>query len=220
MRILLHKLLTRRRQYANILNNEVTVGYFDKTNSMPILGALMGFFLLSGTAVTPSALADVPVPLSPSYAVTLTAYNAVRSQTDDDPLVTASGAYSNPEVVAARSQDLADELPFGTIIEIDGPSSPGNSCGYNVVSPFVGYRVVADTMNARYSNYVDILFNTKTNYTQTDGSKKNASSVLGVCKGATVRVVGFVDISHPSHLPKTQAELIVLVTGDHSLAIK
>ena len=178
----------------------------------------MGFFLLSGAAAAPSALADSPVPL-PSYNVTLTAYNAVRSQTDDDPFMTASGAYSNPEVVAARSQDLADKLPFGTIIEIDGPDSPKNSCGYDAVSKHVGYRVIADTMNARYTNYVDILFNTKTNYTLDDGSKKNASSILGVCKGSTVRVVGFVDISHPSHMPKTQIELSALVKGDSTLAI-
>src|SRR3989344_6217950 len=97
------------------------------------LTALMGFLLLSSGALSIPAHAQAPeAPSQPSYAVTLTAYNAVAAQTDSNPLVTASGAFSNPEVVAARSQDLADELPFGTIIEIAGPSTPNNNCGYNI----------------------------------------------------------------------------------------
>ena len=60
----------------------------------------MGFLLLSsGAAAMPARAA---APTLPSYTVTLTAYNAVPAQTDSNPLETASGAYSNPEVVAAR----------------------------------------------------------------------------------------------------------------------
>jgi len=170
----------------------------------------MGFLLLSGAI---SALpAQASAPTLPNYAVTLTAYNAVPEQTDGDPLVTASGSFSNPEVVAARSRDLADELPFGTIIEIAGPSTPNNNCGYNIVEPIVGYRVIADTMNARYTSRIDILFNTKSNYLMKDGSVKNAGMMLGICNGASIRVVGHVDITHPSRLPKTQKELAGLVT--------
>ena len=89
---------------------------------MPILGTLMGFSLLLGP--TPlsfgNAAAPQPQPATPGYAVTLTAYNAVPAQTDANPLETASGMFSNPEIVAARSQNLADKLPFGTIIALDG----------------------------------------------------------------------------------------------------
>ena len=189
---------------------------------MSLLGALMGFFLLSGATPALPALASASaVPALPNYTVTLTAYNAVRSQTDDDPLVTASGAYSNPEIVAARSRDLADKLPFGTIIEIDVLSTSENSCGYDVVSPIIGYRIIADAMSARYTNYIDILFSTKSNYTMTDGSVKNASTILGVCSGTTVRVVGFIDLNHSKKIPKTQAELVALVNKtDNTLAIK
>ena len=170
------------------------------------LTALMGFLLLSGLPAHAQAPA---MSIKPSYMVTLTAYNAVPEQTDNDPLITASGAFSNPEIVAARSSDLADELPFGTIVEIAGPSVSNNSCGYKIVSPIIGYRVIADTMNARYTSRIDILFHTESNYKMSDGKIKNAGNVLGICSGASVRIVGRIDVNH---IPKTQKELTALVT--------
>lgn len=175
----------------------------------------MGFLLLSGGMQPARSVASV----LPTYAVTLTAYNAVPSQTDSNPFETASGAYSNPEVVAARSQDLGDELPFGTIIEIDGSDiSSENTCGYDVVARRIGYRVIADTMNARYTKRVDLLFNTKADYATTDKGMKNAAEILGICKGITVRVVGHVNINR---IPKTQAELVAVVNSmGKDLAVK
>ena len=171
----------------------------------------MGFLLFpGGTAALPARVPPPTVPVLPAYAVTLTAYNAVLEQTDSEPLVTASGAYSNPEVVAARSQNLAAELPFGTIIEIDGTAAAKKSCGYDIVKPLTGYRVIADTMHARYTDRIDILFSTKSNYTLAGGSVKNAGIVLGICNGAAVRVVGRVAVNR---IPETQAELAALVKG-------
>ncbi|MHB8710586.1 MAG: hypothetical protein ACYC6X_03500 [Minisyncoccota bacterium] len=183
---------------------------------MTILGALMGFLLFSGG--TTAAPTQVATSTPPSYAVTLTAYNAVPAQTDSDPLETASGAYSNPEVVAARSRNLADKLPFGTIIELDGSNiSSENTCGYSVVAPRIGYRVIADTMNAHYTDRIDVLFDTKADYA-TAGGVKNAANVLGVCKGVTVRVVGHVAINR---IPTTQVALAAIVANDDSaLAFK
>jgi 3D (Asp-Asp-Asp) domain-containing protein len=192
---------------------------------MPILGTLMGFSLLLGSASLPLGTAALSsrtapaVPEKPSYTVALTAYNAVPAQTDSTPFETASGAYSNPEVVAARTRDLADELPFGTIIEIDGPtsSSGDNDCGYDAVAKHIGYRVIEDSMNARLSNRVDVLLSTDINYTSPKGNVRNAADVLGICKGTTIRVVGYVDANH---IPKTQAELARLVNGSvKSLAL-
>jgi len=181
----------------------------------------MGIFLLSGVTLTIPASASAPtVPVLPSYPVTLTAYNAVPWQTDNDPFMTSSGLYSNPEIIVARSQDLVNELPFGTIIEIDGPSFPANSCGFNVVKPIVGYRIVADSMNARYTDRIDVLFDTGSNYTLADGRVKNAGTILGICNDSVVRVVGFIDISHLERVPETQAELEALVIGDTTLALK
>lgn len=182
---------------------------------MTAITGLMAFLLLSGAALgAVPAYAIAPAAAAPiAFAATLTGYNAVPWQTDSQPDVTASGAYSNPEVVAARSQDLAEALPFGTIIAITGPATPNNSCGYNTVAPIVGYRVIADTMNVRYTDRVDILFNTKSNYIMADGSTKNAATILGICDGATIQVVGHIDLTHVSALPKTQAELVALVDG-------
>ncbi len=184
---------------------------------MPILGALMGFLLFSGAMTAAPAQATAPA-LPTSYLVTLTAYNAVPEQTDSDPFETASGAYSNPEVVAARSGNLAQALPFGTIIEIDGQAKGENSCGFGVVAPLIGYRVIADTMNARYTDRIDVLFDTKDTYVMGDGHTEGAGSVMGICHGATVRVVGFVKIGK---IPKTQKELAALVgDGKSTLAVK
>lgn len=183
----------------------------------------MGFSLLLGAtafplvnamaspAGKPAASAAAAEEEPPSYTVALTAYNAVPEQTDETPFETASGAYSNPEIVAARTADLAEALPFGTIIEIDGSgiASGDDDCGYSMVARHIGYRVIEDGMNARLHNRVDVLFDTDINYTdKTTGKVRNAADVLGICRGATVRVVGFVDINH---LPKTQAELAALV---------
>ncbi len=182
----------------------------------------MGFFVLSGAGVTGMPMrADAPTALlSPGYLVTLTAYNAVPEQTDSDPDVTASGVFSNPEVVAARSRDLAKELPFGTVIAIDGPIGETKTCGFDIVKPSIGYRIIADTMNARYTDRIDVLFDTKDNYLMADGSTKNAGRILGICNKVEIRVVGYVDISRPSKLPKTQAELAMLVSGAGAFALK
>lgn len=175
----------------------------------------MGFLLLSGGSGAPTKTA----PELPSYAVKMTAYNAVPEQTDESPFETASGAYSNPEVVAARSKDLGAELPFGTIIEFDGSNiSRDNTCGFSVVARKVGYRVIADTMNARYINRIDVLFDTKADYATADKGMKNAAQILGICKGVTIRVVGHVDINR---IPKTQVALAKLVrAGSGELALK
>ncbi|MFA6414510.1 MAG: hypothetical protein WC217_00060 [Candidatus Paceibacterota bacterium] len=181
---------------------------------MTIFTALMGFLFLSGSNRLPAK----PAEPAPGYTVTLTAYNAVPEQTDGNPFETASGAYSNPEVVAARSQDLGDELPFGTIIEIEGADiSSGDSCGYSVVAHKIGYRVIEDTMNAKFKNRIDVLLDTNAEYKTADAGMQNAAQVLGICKGATYRVVGYVDINH---IPKTQGELAKLVSnGAKELAL-
>ena len=119
--------------------------------------------------------------------------------------------------MAARSRDLAGEMPFGTIIELDGSTvSRDNTCGYSVVAPKIGYRIIGDTMNARYTDRIDVLFDTDTDYVKPNGTKMNAARVLGICNGITVRVVGYVDINH---MPQTQAALAALVRQGGVLAL-
>lgn len=171
----------------------------------------MGFSLLFGSAALPMGVVAIEqtVPVIPGHVVTVTAYNAVPGQTDDTPFETASGAYSNPEVVAARSGNLAETMPFGTIVELDGSTiSSDGTCGFKAVAPRIGYRVIADTMSARYADRIDVLFATGANHEHAKGSAMNAAKVLGICKGVTARIVGHVDIRR---MPKTQAELVALV---------
>lgn len=80
--------------------------------------------------------------------VTLTVYNPVESQCDDTPLVTANGTKIDLEKLkkgeikyCAVSRDLLPEIPYGSIIYIEGHGE---------------YEVV-DTMNRRIKMGVDIL---------------------------------------------------------------
>jgi len=133
----------------------------------------------------------------------LTAYNAVPAQTDSNPFVTASGSFSNPEVVAARSNDLAKVLPFGTIISIERSYADTPACNYSKVSHQIGYRVIADAMNPRIINTVDVLLD-ENDTVVVHGRTVNPGIALGRCGEVTVRVVGHIGVKD---IPKTQAEL-------------
>lgn len=160
----------------------------------------MGLFILAA----PASAWTVPQAAdpAPAYVVTMTGYNAVPAQTDDDPLTTASGAFSNPDIVVARSADLADELPFGTVIEIDSASATSD-CGYSSVQDQIGLRVVADSMNPRMRRKIDVLFGTHDTVAQ-GGIERNAASAIGFCRGTHIHIVGHIDIAH---MPKNQLEL-------------
>jgi len=142
------------------------------------------------------------------FTTKLTAYNAVPSQTDGNPFVTASGSFSNPEVVAARSGDLAKDLPFGTIISIERSAADTPACNYSTVSHQIGYRVIADSMNARITNTVDVLLD-ENDTVVVNGRTVNPGIALGICGQVTVRVVGHIGVKD---IPKTQAELASYVT--------
>jgi len=178
--------------------------------------ALIGLFALSGSTGTlaNAAPAAVQAPVEPtptaSYSVSMTAYNAVPGQTDSDPTTTASGAYSNPEIVAARSQDLASELPYGTVIRVEAATTTPN-CGYNAVASQVGYRVIADAMNARMKNRIDILLD-QDQTVAVGGKQLNPSRALGLCKGVSISVVGHIDVND---MPKSQDELLQMLEAQH-----
>src|SRR3989344_6006664 len=91
-----------------------------------------GFFLFSGAHAASAPKA--PSADLPSYLVTLTSYNAVAWQTDDTPMITGSGLRSNPEIIAARSADFAQDLPYGTIIALHRDNrADTNNCHYSAV---------------------------------------------------------------------------------------
>ena len=172
--------------------------------------ALIGLFLLSNA----SATSTQTLPEFPAYTVAMTGYNAVPEQTDDNPDITASGAYSNPDIVAARSVDLADKLPYGTVIAITRAATSTN-CGIASVSDKVGYRVVADSMHPRKRNQIDLMFATDDSV-KIGGKPTNLAIALGVCSDVEIRVVGKIDVSH---MPRSQAELKKVIDGQ-LLAIK
>lgn len=165
----------------------------------------MGFFLYGQASA--AELPPGSVPNTPTYQVGMTAYNAVAGQTDSTPDITASGAFSDPDIVTARSRDLADELPFGTVIAITAASS-SPSCGYDVVKDLIGLRVIADTMNARMHNKIDVMLAGGT-------ARSNPARTLGVCD-VEIKVVGYVDIAD---MPKDQTALQAAV-GISKLASK
>jgi len=184
--------------------------------------ALTGFFVyatLPGTTTLVSVNKQ-EVPEEPTYEtlqVAMTAYNAVEEQTDGDPHITAIGALSDPDIIAARSPDLAEKLPYGTVIEIVADTNPTDPrCGLSAVHDLIGYRVIADAMNARMRNKIDILFPTDKDVTVGGGRTVNAAVALGMCKDITIRIVGHVDISH---MPKTQAQLVKAI-GKDALAVR
>ena len=80
--------------------------------------------------------------------VTLTTYNAVTSQCDDSPLITADGTKIDMKKLksgeikyCAVSRDLLEDIPYGSVIHIEGH----------------GFYEVRDTMNKRFNHYIDIL---------------------------------------------------------------
>lgn len=80
--------------------------------------------------------------------VTITTYNAVMSQCDRSPLITADGTKidhrkvkSGEQRIVAISRDLLYAIPLGSIIDIEG----------------YGKYEVRDTMNSRFKHRIDIL---------------------------------------------------------------
>ena len=80
--------------------------------------------------------------------VTITTYNAVRSQCDRSPLITADGTKidhrkvkNGEQRIVAISRDLLYAIPLGSLIYVEGH----------------GYYEVRDTMNSRFKHRIDIL---------------------------------------------------------------
>ena len=167
----------------------------------------------SEVASTTLALAEAPKLASvdtAEYVVKLTSYNAVPEQTDSNPFETASGAYSNPEVVAARSVDLATALPWGTVIALERVAEDTPNCRFGAVDHLIGYRVIADSMHSRKRAQIDVLLDAA-DTVEVHGKQVNPSLALGLCSDVTIRVVGKLKIAN---IPSTQEELRALVEGD------
>lgn len=196
---------------------------------MPVIPvvALVGLLISPGSATAPAFAGLIPaapaivqgaeepskrlaVSTETAYTdtVSLTAYNAVPGQTDDNPFVTASGMYSHTDVVAARSRDLATELPFGTVIRLERSARDTYSCRFAQVEPQIGYRIIADVMHQRWTKKIDVLLD-QHDVVPVEGRMVNPAVALGHCNEVTITVVGKVDMKNP---PTTQKELAALFT--------
>lgn len=174
-------------------------------------------FLFGGVFAAPVADANLKsaeegyflaAHIQKEYTVKLTGYNALVAQTDDDPFTTASGLYSNPEIIVAKSRDL--DLPFGTVIKIDASNRALNgSCGVEVVSDLIGYRVVGDVTHARKTSQIDVLLD-HTKPVAFNGKQMNPSIILGICDGVKITAVGHIDLAD---VPETQEELKQMIEG-------
>ncbi len=104
----------------------------------------------------PNTEAEVAAPErnADTLTVEMTAYNSVPAQTDSTPNVTASGAEAAPATVAV-SRDLLERFPYGSeliVLSVSGPACGG----YVPETPLT----VADTMNARLENHIDVWLET------------------------------------------------------------
>lgn len=100
--------------------------------------------------------------------VTITTYNAVRSQCDSSPLITADGTKidnrklkSGKQKIVAISRDLLYAIPLGSTIDIEG----------------YGIYEVRDTMNGRFNHSIDIL-----QHSSKENFKKNNIKIKLVSK--------------------------------------
>jgi len=183
--------------------------------------ALMVLLLLSNSATTTLQTPAWPctAPEEPTYetmTVNMTGYNAVPGQTDSTPDISASGYKVNANVDAARSRDLADVLPFGTVIElVPGTATSTKSCELPSVADSIGYRVITDTMNPRIHEHIDILFHTDDDIF-IGGRYLNVAKAMGWCDDVSIRIVGHIDLAHK---PRTQAELRYALGLGQSLAV-
>lgn len=203
---------------------------------MPVITlALMGFFAFGGgpmaapettTAVTSAEMATTTLALKETVpvtritdgsasTVTLTSYNAVPEQTDANPFITASGAFTNPEVIAARSIDLAGKLPYGTIVAIERTAEDTGNCRFSKVKHLIGYRVIADSMHSRKRGQIDVLLD-QNDTIIVNGKETNPAVALGICSHTEVRVLGKINVRD---IPNTQEELRMIIEGD-ALAMK
>jgi hypothetical protein len=73
-------------------------------------------------------------------------------------------------------------------------------------------------MNARITNTLDVLFAVDDTL-EHNGKTINAARMLGTCDDVEVRIVGKIDISKPSTMPRTQAALAAAV-GASGLGLK
>lgn len=96
----------------------------------------------------------VPPPSKPKVSVKVTTYTIDPRQTDNTPLITASGFKLHPRnprkhKIIAVSRDLIHKFKFGQYVRLEGAGE------------LDGVYVVQDIMNKRFKKRIDVLLNPK-----------------------------------------------------------
>ena len=124
-----------------------------------LLSLLLMFPLLAGIGSGVKIASTFSMVKSLALTVTLTTYTVDPSQTDNTPLITASGFKLdnlNPRRhrVIAISRDLKARFKFGSRVRITNAGR------------FNGVYVVRDLMNKRFRRKIDILINPEDKHTK------------------------------------------------------
>jgi len=131
---------------------------------------IVSIFLMSVLAASPIKSENKLVDLKKTSlkivedTVTVTTYTIDPKQTDDEPLITASGFKLdslNPgrHKIIAISRDLKKKFKFGQKVKITG------------IGKHSGIYVIRDLMNKRWKKKVDILINPEDKHTKYDKAK-------------------------------------------------
>jgi len=120
---------------------------------------MMLLFIMIPFLIGKSTIKSAPDMKPKAVTVTLTTYTVDVSQTDDTPLITASGFKLdsiNPRKhkVIAISRDLKTKFKFGSKVRITNAGE------------FNGVYIVRDLMNKRFKQKIDILINPKDKHTK------------------------------------------------------
>lgn len=110
------------------------------------------------TTMTSRSKIDCDTTTALANNVTITCYNAVKSQCYGNPLITASGRRIDLQKLnrgelryVAVSRDLLKQYKYGDVVEVF--IAEGH--------PYNGQWTVADTMHKRWSKKIDLLLSTK-----------------------------------------------------------
>jgi 3D (Asp-Asp-Asp) domain-containing protein len=131
---------------------------------------IVSIFLMSVLAASPIKSENKLVLLKKTSleivedSVTVTTYTIDPKQTDDEPLITASGFKLdslNPgrHKIIAISRDLKKKFKFGQKVKITG------------IGKHSGIYVIRDLMNKRWKKKVDILINPEDKHTKYEKAK-------------------------------------------------
>jgi len=97
----------------------------------------------------------------PTYRVRATGYNSHASQTDSTPFITATGARTQPGIIAVSRDLLDEEIPYGSLVRLKDLGNFHNGRGHGKHQDFLDAQdifIVEDTLHWRKRNQIDVWF--------------------------------------------------------------